>query len=155
VTLRDTDPVAWLLAHEEIRQLAARYAVALDARDLETLVRLFVDDVQVGRTERGRDSLRANFAEQLRGLGVTILHVANHVIDVVDEDHATGVVSCRAEIERGPDRRRIVQSIQYHDAYERRSGHWLFVRRRHLLFYDGDTPGELPGRFPTWSAFYG
>ena len=33
----------------------------------------------------GRDALRADFTEQLRDLGVTILHVANHVIDVVDE----------------------------------------------------------------------
>jgi len=27
VSLRDDDPVAWLVAHEEIRQLASRYAV--------------------------------------------------------------------------------------------------------------------------------
>ena len=43
------DVVGWLIAHEEIRQLASRYAIALDSRDLDTLVNLFVDDVQVGR----------------------------------------------------------------------------------------------------------
>ena len=37
------DPIGWLVAHEEIRQLASRYAVALDARDLDSLVSLFVD----------------------------------------------------------------------------------------------------------------
>ena len=153
MTLLETDPVAWLVAHEQIRQLASRYAVALDARDLDTLVALFVDDVQVGRGASGHAALRENFRSQLRDLGVTILHVANHVIDVVDADHATGIVSCRAEIER--DSARIVQSIQYHDTYERRAGTWLFAHRKHLLFYDGDAKGELPEFFPSWRAFYG
>jgi hypothetical protein len=148
------DDVAWLVAHEQIRQLAVRYAIALDARDLDALVALFVDDVQVGRSGRGRDALRDDFTDQLRDLGVTILHVANHVIDVVDDTRATGIVSCRAEIERGVPRVRIVQSIQYHDTYEKRGAQWLFVRRRHLLFYDGDAKGELPEQFPTWREFY-
>ena len=165
-----SDPIPWLVAHEQIRQLASRYAVALDARDLDTLVGLFVPDVRVGSHRVGRDALRANFTEQLRDLGVTILHVANHVIDVVDEDHATGIVSCRGEIEMGA--KWIVQSMQYHDVYERREGTWLFVRRHHLLFYGADVlerpiglppahwpasatgKGELPEALPTWRAFH-
>jgi SnoaL-like domain len=166
----DADPIAWLVAHEQIRQLASRYAVALDARDLDTLVSLFVEDVQVGRDQIGRDALRANFTEQLRDLGVTILLVGNHVISVVDDDHATGVVSCRGEIEM--DDKWVVQAIQYHDNYERRDGTWLFARRRHLLFYGADMldrpiglplahwpasaigKGELPEVLSTWQAFH-
>ena len=165
-----SNPIAWLLAHEQIRQLASRYAVALDARDLDTLVGLFVPEVRVGSSHVGRDALRANFSAQLRDLGVTILHVANHVIDLVDDDHATGIVSCRGEIEMGE--KWIVQSIQYHDAYERRDGTWLFVRRRHFLFYGADMlerpiglplahwpasatgKGELPEAFATWRTFH-
>ena len=64
--------VARLLAYEELRQLVARYAVATDARDLDTLVSLFVDDVRVGRDRRGRDALKEFFTESLRGVGVTI-----------------------------------------------------------------------------------
>jgi ketosteroid isomerase-like protein len=164
------DPVAWLVAHEQIRQLASRYANALDARDIDTLVDLFVDDVRVGRDLVGHDALRASFTEQLRDLGVTILLVGNHVIDVVDEDHATGIVSCRGEIEMGEQW--VVQAIQYHDTYARRDGVWLFVRRRHLLFYGADMltrpiglplahwparaigKGELPEILPTWEAFH-
>jgi hypothetical protein len=163
------DPVAWLVAHEQIRQLASRYAIALDARDLDTLVGLFVPDVRVGRDGVGRDALRTSFVDQLRDLGVTVLHVANHVIDVVDDDHASGIVSCRGEIEMGEQW--VVQSIQYHDEYERRDGVWFFVRRRHLLFYGADMlqrpiglppaqwprnatgKGELPEALPTWRAF--
>src|SRR6185436_19259976 len=58
-----------LLAYEEIRQLAARYAVATDARDLDALVALFVDDVRVGRELRGRDALKAFFDQSLRDVG--------------------------------------------------------------------------------------
>jgi hypothetical protein len=165
-----SDPVAWLVAHEQIRQLASRYAVALDARDLDTLVSLFVDDVRVGPDQVGRGPLRASFTEQLRDLGVTILLVGNHVINVVDDDHATGVVSCRGEIEMGEQW--VVQAIQYHDSYERRGSDWLFVRRRHLLFYGADMlqrpiglplahwpasatgKGELPEALTTWQDFH-
>jgi ketosteroid isomerase-like protein len=168
--LLDDDPVAWLVAHEQIRQLVSRYAIALDARDLTALVDLFVDDVRVGRDAYGRDALLESFAAQLRPLGVTILQVTNHVIDVLDADHATGIVSCRGEIE--VDGEWVVQAIQYHDTYERRDGRWLFVRRKHLLFYGADVlerplglppanwpehhkgKGELPESLPTWREFY-
>ena len=43
-----------LEALDEIRQLAAKYAVALDTRDLDALVNLFVDDVGVPGKQRGR-----------------------------------------------------------------------------------------------------
>jgi len=163
--------VARLLAYEELRQLVARYAVATDARDLDTLVSLFVDDVRVGRDRRGRDALKEFFTESLRDVGVTILNVGTHQIDFDDMDSARGVVYCRAEIQHGD--RWIVQAIQYRDEYARRSGHWFFVRRKHLLWYGRDVGtnplglrpanwpehhdgwGELPEASPTWADFWG
>ncbi len=79
-----------LLAYEEIRQLVARYAVATDARDLDALVGLFVDDVQIGRSERGRAALHAFFDRSLRDVGITILNTGTHVIDFVDDVRAHG-----------------------------------------------------------------
>ncbi|HUV10386.1 MAG TPA: nuclear transport factor 2 family protein, partial [Acidimicrobiia bacterium] len=64
-----------LLAYEEIRQLVARYAVATDARDLDSLVALFVGDVRVGADAQGRDALREFFDRTLREIGITILSV--------------------------------------------------------------------------------
>lgn len=138
-----------LLAYQEIRQLASRYALCVDSRDLDGLVRLFVPDVRVGRERSGRDALRADFDRSLRSVGVTFLNTGNHVIDLVDRDHARGVVYCRGEIQDGgPESDRwIIQAIQYHDRYERRDGEWLFVRRRHHLVYGaelGSNPLELP-----------
>lgn len=172
MSLRDADPVAWLVAHEEIRQLASRYAVFMDSRDLDALVTLFVPDVRVANGEVGRDALRGSFEEQLRALHRSILVVGNHVIDVVDADNATGVVSCRGEIEPvdTPDQW-IVQQIQYHDTYRRVDGHWLFVKRKHMLWYGSDMlsrpinlddahwpqhhsgKGVLPEWYETWQQW--
>lgn len=140
-----------LLAYEEIRQLAYRYALATDARDLNTLVSLFVEDVQVGRDRFGREALRRDFEKRLRAVGITILHVTNHVIELDDENHARGIVYCRAEIQ--DVERWIVQAIQYRDVYERRDGRWYFVRRKHLLWYGAEV-GQNPLLLPPadWPA---
>lgn len=166
--LRNTNPTEWLIACEEIRQLASRYAVAINHRDFDALVALFVPDVRVGKDQTGRDALRANFAGQLSAGHRTILQVTTQVIDVTDEDHATGIVGTRAEIEGVAEW--IVQVIEYHDTYERREGRWMFVRRRHYLWYGADMltrpndlpdanwpasqtgKGVLPEIMPTWHA---
>ena len=164
------DPSARLVAHDEIRMLASRYAVAVDSRDLDALVALFVPDVRVGGDGLGRDALRASFAASLSQVGVTILQVGTHVIDLIDADHATGTQYTAGQVEDG--HRWIHQAIVYRDTYERRDGRWLFVRRVHELFHGveawanpldqepADWPrrpdgrGTAPGSFPTWDAFW-
>ena len=42
---------------DEIRQLAAKYSVTLDMRDLDMHVNLFVPDVRVGKNGEGRQAL--------------------------------------------------------------------------------------------------
>jgi ketosteroid isomerase-like protein len=159
-----------LVAHDEIRLLASRYALAVDQRDLDALVSLFVPDVQVGREQVGREALRAAFASSLGAIGVSILQVGTHVIDLADDGTATGVVYCTAEIEDGD--RWIRQAIAYDDTYRRVDGTWCFVRRVHRLFYGvaadrspldqapADWPahhdgrGTLPEAWPAWQAFW-
>ena len=163
-----------LLATLEIQQLAHRYAVHLDARDLDKLVQLYVPDVRVTRETSGREALRADFDRALRAVGATFLQVGTHVVDFADDTHASGVVYTRGEIQDGgPESARwIVQAIQYHDTYEKRGGRWLFVRRRHLLVYGaelGTNPltlapaewpksqtgrGTVPWSLETWQRFW-
>jgi len=159
-----------LFAYEQIRQLAARYAVALDSRNLDALVALFVDDVQVGRDGRGRDALRKTFDSTLRSVGVTILNIGTHVIDLIDWKRANGLVYCHGEIQDGD--RWIHQAILYRDTYERRGRQWYFVRRIHELWYGAeqasnpltlppanwpehhDGRGTVPESFATWHEFW-
>lgn len=158
------------MARDDIRQLVCRYALAIDSRNVDLLVSLFVPDVRVGRDATGHDALRASWLESLGAIGVSILFVGNHLIDFQDPDHATGSVYCRGQIQDGE--RWIEQAIHYADTYERRDGVWLFVRRVHRLWYGLDTGerpltqepanwpqrhtgrGTLPEEWDTWRAFW-
>jgi ketosteroid isomerase-like protein len=163
-------PIERCVARDEIRQLAFRYALAVDSRDLDALVSLFVPDVRVGRDASGREALRAFWDESLRAIGVSILFVGNHLVDFQDATHATGSVYCRGQIQDGE--RWVEQAIHYDDRYERRDGVWLFVRRVHRLWWGldaGHRPlaqppanwparhdgrGTLPEEWPSWDAFW-
>lgn len=107
-------------------ELAHRYAVALDRKDHAALAALFVPAIQ--------EAVRAQLEPVIDALGVTVLSVTTQVVDVVDEEHATGVVYCTAEVE-DPDHGWIRQQIVYLDRYERHDGQWYFRARDHQLVY--------------------
>lgn len=128
----------------EPAELAHRYAVALDRKDLDALAGLFVPAIA--------EKVRAQLAPAIERLGVTVLSVTTQVVDRVDEDHATGVVYCTAEIE-DPDEGWIRQSIVYQDRYERHDGRWYLKARDHQLVYgirQADQPlAQPPADWPT------
>jgi hypothetical protein len=159
-------------AYEQIKQLASRYALALDSRDIPTIASLFVDDVNVGNGETGREALARWYDPILRPYRTTFHLIGNHIIDFVDDDHASGVVYCRPEHE--VDDVWIVMPMQYWDRYERRDGNWYFRSRRVLAFYAADvlehplhvenrfhfpnnpmlTRAELPEKWETFREFF-
>lgn len=159
-----------VIARDAIRQLAYRYAYATDARDIDLLVSLFVPDVRVTRDTSGHGAMRDFWTDSLRAIGVSILFVGNHIIDFDDPDHAQGIVYCRGQIQDGE--RWIEQAIQYRDRYEKRDGRWLFVRRKHVLWYGVETAerplaqrpanwpehhdgvGSVPGDIESWQSFW-
>lgn len=170
-----TDRVRRLEAHEAIRQLAARHALALDQRDLDGLAALYVPDVAVPDGTTGRPALAAWFDRALRPFGVTFHLVGGHVIDLDDRDpqRASGTVTSRAEYEAGG--RWLVVAAVEEDTYRCHEGTWLLARRRTHAFYgaglgehplevagrwsfDDAPPGavrDLPERWPTWRAWWG
>jgi ketosteroid isomerase-like protein len=152
-----------------ISQLPSRYAMALDARDLDALVALFVDDVLAGEHGSGRDALKRWYEEVLRRFYRSIHLVCGHQFEFVDSDNATGAVYCRAEHEDGEGW--YVIAMRYEDVYQRRDGQWHFVKRREHPWYSVDVterPGPdffrwpedvalraaMPHRMPTWSTFW-
>jgi ketosteroid isomerase-like protein len=154
-----------LFAYEQIRQLASRYALAVNMRDFDALVALFVDDVKVGHGRFGREELRSTFERHVDA-EVDILEVTTHVINLTDRITATGTVYSRCEM--GGLERWERQLIAYDDTYALRDGMWFFVSRDHQLFYGADagTPplrqapahwprsrtgrGTLPYDWPSW-----
>ncbi len=159
------------LSYEEIRQLAYRYAISVDSRDIDTLADLYVDNARFGDRVLTRPEIHERFSTALVANPWTILNVGNHLIDFDDADRAHGTVYARCEIERGPDTW-LVQQIVYLDEYVRQDGTWLFGSREHLLFYGADLhqrpiglppaavpehtdgKGSMPQRWPTYRAFF-
>jgi hypothetical protein len=156
---------------DAIRQLAAKYCLALDMRALDALVNLFPPDVRVSRDLRGRLELRKWFDETLRVQFTGTAHfTGNHIIEFDDADHAHGVVYSRNEHETGPEW--VIMTMMYWDHYERLDGTWYFRRRLPLYWYAtdlnkppiGDRKMRWPGRepyeggwgdfWPTWKQFW-
>ena len=135
---------------DAIRQLAARYCLALDMRALDALVNLSRRRAgQPGRV--GREALRAWFDETLRVQFTGTAHVTgNHIIEFDDPDHAHGVVYSRNEHETGPEW--VIMTMMYWDHYERLDGGWFFRRRLPLYWYATDLNkppiGEHKMRWP-------
>jgi hypothetical protein len=157
-------------ALDQIRQLASRYGLAVDTRNLDDLAALFVEDVRVGKDSYGRQAIRDWYARSLERFGTSIHFVGNHVIDFLSPDEATGVVTCRDELEMNGEWH--VGMIQYWDEYSRRAGRWYFKRRRLQRWYlvdalsrpshgggvnvdsGGLRTGLLPDLWPSWDRFW-
>lgn len=91
------DDLEELLARERIRQLVVRYAVAVDAKDLDTLATLFPDDVNNGRYGSGPEGVKRHFDNVLRRFHCSMHMIGNHRIDFDGDDRAHGLLYCRAQ----------------------------------------------------------
>lgn len=156
---------------EEIRQLAGKYSLSLDMRDLDAHVGLFAADIRVGREKTGRAHLKtwvdSTLRDQFTG---TSHHIGQHIIEFTDADHAIGVVYSKNEHETGPEW--VIMQMLYWDDYERIEGRWYFRRRLPCYWYATDLnkpalgdmkmrwPGNQPysgtfhGLFPSWGDFW-
>jgi hypothetical protein len=161
---------------DEIRQLAAKYSLSLDMRDLDAHVNLFAADIRVSREKTGRRHLKRWLDETLRQQFTgTSHHIGNHIIEFDDSDHAHGVVYSKNEHETprqdgGVDW--VIMQMLYWDNYERIEGRWYFRRRLPCYWYAtdlnsppiGDDKMRWPDRdhydgayhalWPSWEAFW-
>jgi hypothetical protein len=156
---------------DAIRQLAGKYSLSLDMRDLDAHVNLFAPDIRVGRDKVGRAHLKAWVDDTLRNqFSGTSHHLGQHIIEFTDADHAIGVVYSKNEHEAGPEW--VIMQMLYWDDYERIDGRWYFRRRLPCYWYAtdlnkppiGDRKMRWPGRepyqgtfhdlFPSWNDFW-
>lgn len=122
---------------DTIRQLAAKYSLSLDMRDLDAHVNLFAADIRVSRELTGRAHLKRWLDDTLRHQFTgTSHHIGNHVIEFDDPDHAHGVVYSKNEHEAGEEW--VIMQMLYWDNYERIDGRWYFRRRLPCYWYATD-----------------
>ena len=120
-----------------IRQLAARYARAVDSRDLDALGELFSPMTQFGAHGEGAAGARRFYDGVLAGFYRSFHQVVGHVVTVVTPDSARGTVYCRAEHEDGDNW--IVNLMVYFDRYIAVDGRWYFLGRRPRFLFVGDA----------------
>ena len=163
------DEIAAAAAIVQIQQLPVRYAYGVDSRDLDLVAELYTPDIECGHWGRGRDALRQMYRENDASMGLSIHRVSNHMVDLIDEDNATGVVYLTAEHQMH-DGTWARLAGAYLDTYVRLDGRWHFSSRKLLFWYrDADIPTPphrdttyrvfkkwptLPGAWPTWEAFW-
>ena len=141
---------------DAIRQLPAKYALALDMRDMNAMVGLFAADVRVGKDAGGRAALRAYMDTTLRSpFTGTSHHIGGHIIEFTDADNAKGVVYSKNEHEtpvEGAAGEWVIMQMLYVDDYVRQDGQWFFRRRLPLYWYATDLNkppmGEKKMRWP-------
>lgn len=136
---------------DAIRQLAAKYSLTLDMRDLDMMVTLFPEDVRVGKNASGRQALRAYMDSTLRSpFTGTSHHIGGHIIEFDDPDHAQGICYSKNEHETGDEW--VIMQMMYADNYVRQGGRWYFARRLPLYWYATDLNkppvGEKKMRWP-------
>jgi hypothetical protein len=148
---------------DEIRQLAAKYSLSLDMRDLDAHVNLFVEDIRVSREQVGRAQLKRWLDDTLRmQFTGTAHHIGNHIIEFEDADRAHGVVYSKNEHETpcaDGSSEWVIMQMLYWDNYERRDGRWYFRRRLPCYWYATDINkppvGDNKIRWPERESYEG
>jgi hypothetical protein len=128
------DPLATLIAKDEIRELALLYSRGVDRKDIGLLKSLYTGD---GWDAHGAyfDGPAADYIafleRSLPHMHVGGHHVCNHLI-AVDGDSAEGEVYAMAWhlIPDGAGGlKHDIQAVRYIDRYRREDGRWKFARR--------------------------
>jgi ketosteroid isomerase-like protein len=152
----------------EIQQLAIRYTVGIDRRDVDMIAALFVPDVDCGHWGTGPQAFRTMYLENDSTFTASIHQTTNHLVNVESDDRASGTAYLHAE-QKMHDGSWARLAGAYEDRYEKIDGRWL-IRSRKLLFWyrDADAPTglrdttyrtfskwpNLPEAWPTWEQFW-
>lgn len=162
----------------ELRELVARYGIAVDDRDIAGLAELFtpggsfrsVDGVM---SALGRDAVVQQFHGRFAALQATN-HIAHDQIleFAADPDEAEGLVTSHAEVCRNG--RTFIAALRYRDRYRRHEGRWRFAERilsflyylpadeyaegfadrLRMRAYGDRRPADYPESLPAWRRYH-
>ena len=134
------DRVMRIEDRQEIADLQARYALAIDLHDLGTVAPLFAREGRFRSADGvmdavGRDAICDQFRNRFAALGFGLHVTHDHLVelDPDERDRATGAVSSHAEVVR--DGRPMIVAMRYADSYSREDGAWRFADRLLRFFY--------------------
>jgi hypothetical protein len=117
---------------EELHDLVLRYCRAIDDKDWAAVRELFADQAELGNAI-GRDAVVVLLQSGREGFGRTVHTSHGQLLDFLDHDQATGLVTSHAELD--VDGQSVVCFIRYYDRYVREEGSWCFARRDLKFLY--------------------
>jgi uncharacterized protein (TIGR02246 family) len=163
----------------ELRELVARYAVAIDDRDIEAITALFTPDGTFRSQDgvmnaRGREAVVEQFRGRFKSLTVSYHFSHDQILSFSsDPDSATGLVTAHAEVWRNG--RALIAALRYADSYRRHQGQWCFADRLlsflyylpvdeyaqglgdrlRMRAYGDRRPADFPESLPSWQLYHG
>jgi ketosteroid isomerase-like protein len=162
----------------QLRELVARYGIAVDDRDIETLSELFTADGRFRSQDgvmdaTGREAVLKQFRGRFAALKATN-HIAHDQILTfgADPDAVAGLVTSHAEVWRNG--RALIAALRYQDTYRRDRGRWRFAdrllsflyylpvdeyaeglgSRLRMRAYGDQRPADYPEGSATWSIYH-
>ncbi|HEX5460481.1 MAG TPA: nuclear transport factor 2 family protein [Steroidobacteraceae bacterium] len=162
----------------ELRELVARYGVAVDDRDIAALTELFTPDgafrsVDGVMSAVGRDAVIEQFHGRFAALQATNHIAHDQILDfAADPDAAEGLVTSHAEVCRHD--RTFVAALRYRDRYSHHEGRWRFFERclsflyylpveeyaegfagrLRMRAYGDRRPADYPESLPVWRRYH-
>lgn len=125
----------------DLTDLADRYGHLLDDRDWPGITSCFTRNGRLrfkGGEITGREQLDAFYRAQLPKNEFTFHYRHSHVITIIDDERATGVVSAHAE--HGRDGTCVLAAVRYYDDYAKEDGVWRLACREIRSRYCLDWP---------------
>ena len=124
-------------APQALRDLAVRYALAVDSRDHEMLADIFTSDGVMGGQGsaevryRGPEGWPRMIAETDASFAQTMHNVFNQTFDLADDGSVSGLTTgVASHILPGDGSDLVDFAMRYHDRYAQEDGRWKFSERR-------------------------
>jgi ketosteroid isomerase-like protein len=121
---------------QAIAELAARYAVCIDDRDIDALLELFTKDATMFAKPTdyvGREAIRGHFLERWPQVGLTVHTPQFGFVEFDGPDRAHGVVGGHNEISVSGVT--VMVALRHYDEYLRVDGHWKIHTRATKTIY--------------------
>jgi ketosteroid isomerase-like protein len=163
----------------DLRELVARYGIAIDDRDIDALSELFTPDASFRSQDgvmnaTGREAVLDQFRGRFSALKATN-HIAHDLILTFgsDPNSVSGLLTSHAEVWRNG--RALIAAIRYSDMYRKHEGHWRFAdrllaflyylpvdeyaqglgSRLRMRAYGDQRPADYPEALPSWRLYHG
>ena len=121
-----------------LRELASRYNIAIDNRDLDTVGALFTEQAFFGSADGAMGATGPKAIVEQFKLRFSVLGASNHfthdqLINFESPQRATGLVASHAEVWR--NEQAMITALRYADVYEKQNGVWRFAERKLSFMY--------------------